>query len=376
MKFSNRYRTGSKKEFELIMTLHRNETTPTGPRQKCMTQTLQKIEAEKRQYYTFIQTDKPIYKPEDTVRFRVVVVDRDLRPYHMNNININITDSLNRPLKEFNDLGEMFNGVFTGNFGLSSNTPLGIWKIRAVIDKIEQWETIKEFAVEKYTLPPFAAYIVLKDKHLLTNSVLRLSFYAKYSFEDFVRGNAQLTITCTTNGQTVVTKSFSDVTGIHNVKYNAHTDLKAETTTKLDYEATVVFTEPESGLFANKSIKFTVHADNSPKIQANHPEKFMPGLPFGLKVFVFDWTETLIQSSHERVKIRLECVLQNGEEKTILADGVIKRGVAILNLIIPDNVDALNVKIVYLQTTYEKKVEKGAVVVGVNKIVVDYLPKK
>ncbi|CAG9810260.1 unnamed protein product [Chironomus riparius] len=375
VKVKNSDKTGSKKEFELFMTLHRNETGASGQRQMCMTQTLQKIEAEKRQYYTFIQTDKPIYKPGDTVRFRVIVVDRDLRPYHMNNININVTDSLNRPIREFDDLGENFLGVFTNNFTLGQNTPLGIWKIRAVIDKIEQWETSKDFAVEKFTLPPFAAYITLKDKHLLTNSVLQLSFHAKYSFEDFVRGNAHLTITCTTNGEVVVSKPFSDISGIHNVKYKAHEELKAITTTKLDYLASVVFTDPESGISANKSIKFTVHADNSPKIQTNHPEKFMPGLPFGIKVFVFDWKETLILSTPERVKIKLECILQNGESSTILADGVIKRGVAILNLIVPENVDQLTVKITYLQVTYEKQIPKGAVVVGVNKIVVDYLPK-
>ena len=367
--------SGSRTKFELFMTLHRNETVATGQRHMCLTETLQEIEAEKRQYYTFIQTDKPIYKPGDTVRFRVIVVDRDLRPYHMNNININVTDSLNRPIREFDDLEDAYLGVFSHNFSLSQNTPLGIWKIRAVIDKIEQWETTKEFAVSKYTLPPFAACIDLKDKHLLTNSVLQLSFYAKYSFDDFVHGTAQLTIKCTTNGQTVVSKSFNSITGIHNVKHNAHADLKATTTTKLDYEAMIVFTETESGISANKTVKFTVHADNSPKIQANHPDKFMPGLPFGFKVFVYDWTDKLIQDTPERVKISLECRLQNGNDKTFLFDGVIRRGVAIVNALIPENVDQMTVKITYLQVTYEKTIPIGSVVVGVNKIVVDYLPK-
>ncbi|XP_070504806.1 CD109 antigen-like [Chironomus tepperi] len=375
MKIKNNNDSGSKKEFELIMTLHRNGSVSTGTRQMCMTQALNNIEPEKKKYYTFIQTDKPIYKPGDKVRFRVIVVDRDLKPFHMNNININVTDPLNRPIKEFDDLGENFLGVFSESFDLGMNTPLGIWKIRAVIDKMEQWETYKEFAVEKYTLPPFAAYIELKENHLLTNSILKLSFYAKYSFEDFVRGNAQLTITCTTNGQVVVSKTFNDIANIHNVKYKAHEELKAITTTKLDYLAFVVFTDPESGISANKSIKFTVHADNSPKIEANHPAKFMPGLPFGFKVFIYDWTGKLILTSPERVKISLICRLQNGQDKTIMFDGVIKRGVAIVNALLPEDTDDLKVKIQYLMVEYKKTIEKGSVVVGINKIAVDYMPK-
>ncbi|XP_070504792.1 thioester-containing protein 1 allele S3-like [Chironomus tepperi] len=375
VRMSNPNKSGSKTKFDLIMTLHRNETGSTGQRHMCMTQTLQEIQAEKKNFFTFIQTDKPIYKPGDDVRFRIIVVDRDLKPYHMNNININVTDPLNRPLEVFDDLGESYLGVFTQNFSLSGNTPLGIWKIRAVIDKIEQWETSKEFAVSKYTLPPFAAYIQLKDQHLLTNSILKLSFYAKYSFEDFVRGNAQLTITCTTNGQVVVSKTFNDIANIHTVKYKAQDDLKAKTRTKLDYLATVVFTDSESGISANKSIKFTVHADNGPKIEPNHPAKFMPGLPFGIKVSVYDWNGTLIESTPERVVIKLECRLQNGEIRTDVFDGVIRRGVAIVNALIPEDTDELTVKIQYLLVEYKKKIEKGSVVVGFNKIAVDYLPK-
>ncbi|XP_070504791.1 thioester-containing protein 1 allele S3-like [Chironomus tepperi] len=358
VRMKNPDKSGSKTKFDLTMTLHRNETGSTGQRHMCMTQTLQEIEAEKKNFYTFIQTDKPIYKPGDDVRFRIIVVDRDLKPYHMNNININVTDSLNRPIKVFDDLGESYLGVFTQNFSLSGNTPLGIWKIRAVIDKMEQWETSKEFAVSKYTLPPFAAYIQLKDQHLLTNSILKLSFYAKYSFEDFVRGNAQLTITCTTNGQVVVSKTFNDIANIHTVKYKAQDDLKANTTTKLDYTAAVVFTDSESGISANKSIKFTVHADNGPKIEPNHPAKFMPGLPFGIKVSVYDWNGTLIESTPERVVIKLECRLQNGEIRTDVFDGVIRRGVAIVNALIPEDTDELTVKIQYLLVEYKKKIEK------------------
>jgi len=241
------------------MTLHRNESTSTGTRHMCMTQIIQNIEVQKKQFFTFIQTDKPIYKPSDTVRFRVVVVDRDLRPYHMNNININVTDSLNRPIKGFDDLGENFMGVFTRNFSLSQNTPLGIWKIRAVIDKIEQWETFKEIAVSKYNLRPFTASLLIKNEHLLLNSILQISFFGETLFHEFVNGHAQLTIMCTTTNKKVYNRTFNDVSSTKQVKLRVYEDLKATTTTKLDYEAGIMFTEAGSGIEDNRTFKFAVH---------------------------------------------------------------------------------------------------------------------
>ncbi|CAG9810263.1 unnamed protein product [Chironomus riparius] len=339
----------------------------------CITQTLQKIEAEKRQYYTFIQTDKPIYKPGDTVRFRVVVVDRDLRPYHMNNININVTDSLNRPLKEFNDLGGDFLGVFTERFILDENTPLGIWKIRVIIDRIEQWETFKEFAVAKKTLPPFAVHIDVQANHLLTHSYLR--FYAKYSFNEYVHGNAQLTITCTTNNDVVISETIDNVSGTHNVKYMAYSDLKADTKEKLSYKATVVFTEAGTRTRANKTIDFTVHGNNKPKIRANFPDKFMPGLPLGVKVFVYDWKDSLIEKTYEKVKAVIKYSIAHEKNATYYIDGAIKNGVAVINYLVPEKTIQLSVKVEYLEVTLEKNIEIGDVVVGVKNITLDYLPK-
>jgi len=95
---------GYKQDFNLRMTLQRNETNSTGSYAKCMTHTLYELNAEKKQFYTFIQTDKPVYKHGDTVMFRVLIVDKELKPYNVNNLNIRITDPHNRPIKEIGGL--------------------------------------------------------------------------------------------------------------------------------------------------------------------------------------------------------------------------------------------------------------------------------
>jgi len=360
------------------MTLHRNESTSTGTRQMCMTQTVHNIMAEKRQFYTFIQTDKPIYKPGDSVRFRVVVVDRDLRPYHMNNININVTDSLNRPIKQFDDLDENYMGVFTGNFDLSVHTPLGIWKIRVVIDKIDQWETFKEIAVSKYNLRPFTANLLIKNEHLLLNSILQISFFGENLFHEFVSGHALLTIMCTTTNKMVYDRTFNDVSSTKQVKLRVYEDLKANPKTNLDYEYEVKlgFTEANSNITINKTSKFYVHVNQNYKIVAKHPSTFYPGHSFSIKIYIYNWKQMPIESSEERVLTACHFHLENGEEKSILVDAIIKTGIAVNYLVIPESSTSFFIRITYHDAVYEKNVQKGSTFIGNNKIIVDYLPKK
>jgi len=367
----NTKKSGAKRNFELFMTLHRNESTSAGTRQMCMTQTLQEIEAQKRHFYTFIQTDKPIYKPGDTVRFRVVVVDRDLRPYHMNSIKINVTDSLNRPIKQFDDFGS---GVFTGNFNLSTNVSVGIWKIHAVIDRYEHYEKYKEFAVEK--LKPFKIFIDLKNNHLLTNSTLDLTFFARKSPQIFINGNVQLNIKCLTSNQLILTKYFSNISSIMNVKYKVKEELKAITNSKYDYEAEITFTELQSGISLTKSAKFTVHSNKKHNIKSIHPEKFIPRLPFEIRFQIFDWKQSLIKSSHQKIKVSYTFSLLNGTEEVIFTNLEINNGNTLDNFIVSNDIDELRIYATYFEATYEKTILKDQDITEANKIYVDFIPKR
>ena len=365
----------SPKNTQVHVILYRNETRSTKPRNMCMSQTIKDVKIAKKRFNTFIQTDKPVYKPGDVVKFRIIVVDNSLLPYHPQNLQINIIDSKGQSIKEINEFDGNFDAVYSKIFVLSNDTSLGVWKISVVVDKHQQWPTSKRFGVTKLNLPKFTAHIKLRYHQVLINSDLHFSIYAHNIDSDFVRGDAQLTISCTSNNQVVMTENFTDIAAIHNVKFKVHEDLKANTTTKLYYEATIIFTEAESGLTANKAIKFTVHSDSRPKIKVNHPEKFIPGQPFSVKAFIYNWMEELIQSSIERVKISLNCVLKSGKQKSILADGAIKKGLAIYSFVIPESAEELTVQVRFLHVTYEGIATMDAAAMGFNKIAVDYLPK-
>ncbi|ESN94945.1 hypothetical protein HELRODRAFT_180052 [Helobdella robusta] len=77
----------------------------------------------------FIQTDKVLYKPGQTILFRVISITPDLKPY-TDKVNITIYDTALNKIKKLVDQ-QSENGVITDSLKLSDITSLGQWKIHA-----------------------------------------------------------------------------------------------------------------------------------------------------------------------------------------------------------------------------------------------------
>jgi CD109 antigen len=87
------------------------------------------------QYYpnyciAYIITDKNLYKPRDTVQFRVLIIDDDTKPYDMTNefIDIFISNAKQSRIKKLKSI-KLKNGVFKGEMKLPSEPVLGFWMI-------------------------------------------------------------------------------------------------------------------------------------------------------------------------------------------------------------------------------------------------------
>lgn len=93
------------------------------------------LRVESKNVSLFIQTDKAIYKPAETIKFRVLVLDSLLRPVTLEKdalLDIFITDSENNRIKQWKGV-DTFKGVFTGELQLSDLPVLGDWKIEAKV---------------------------------------------------------------------------------------------------------------------------------------------------------------------------------------------------------------------------------------------------
>ncbi|KAK6490158.1 CD109 antigen-like [Huso huso] len=101
-------------------------------------------------FSTFIQTDKPQYKPRQGVKIRVISLYSDLKPYKAQ-VNIVIKDPQGNSIEQWLSIDSHL-GVVSKEFQLSDNPPLGSWTIETTIDGVV---SSSPFIVAQYVLPKF-----------------------------------------------------------------------------------------------------------------------------------------------------------------------------------------------------------------------------
>ncbi|KAI4874838.1 hypothetical protein NFI96_025970 [Prochilodus magdalenae] len=132
---------------------------------------------------TFIQTDKPIYIPGQTVNFRVVTMDANFVP-------------LKREVREDNKgnrIGQWTN-VSSGlivqlSHKLNPEAPEGMYKLKA---NIGDRSISHSFKVKKYVLPRFEITVKAPKIHSVGEEELKITVCAKYTYGQPVPGKALL----------------------------------------------------------------------------------------------------------------------------------------------------------------------------------------
>uniref|UniRef100_A0A3Q1C540 Alpha-2-macroglobulin-like n=1 Tax=Amphiprion ocellaris TaxID=80972 RepID=A0A3Q1C540_AMPOC len=133
---------------------------------------------------TFVQTDKPIYLPGQTVHFRVIALDTKFRPAHQL-----VSDA------KGNRIGQWLNKTSAGkilqlSYSLNSEAHEGLYN---VIVKTDGKTTHHSFKVKKYVLPKFDVQINTFDEISIAQSEITADVCATYTYGQPVPGNAELT---------------------------------------------------------------------------------------------------------------------------------------------------------------------------------------
>ncbi|KAM8934411.1 complement C5 isoform 2-T2 [Pelodytes ibericus] len=107
--------------------------------------------------FLFIQTDKPIYTPDQSVKIRVYSMDEELRPARRTvTITIKDPEGVNVDIMGEKDL----TGIISfPDFKIPFNPKYGIWKIHASYENDFTTTTKAQFEVKEYVLPKFIVSI-------------------------------------------------------------------------------------------------------------------------------------------------------------------------------------------------------------------------
>ena len=151
-----------------------------------------------------IETDKPIYKPGQTIQGRVLLISNRLTPVEgVTEVTFHDAKGIRLDRKQLTT--DAF-GVAAFELDLATEVNFGTWKIKA---RSEGAETSRDVRVEEYTLPRFDLGVSLARSWALVDDAVQGSVEARYFFGQDVEG----TVTITARRWVGVWDQYAQLTG-------------------------------------------------------------------------------------------------------------------------------------------------------------------
>ncbi|XP_011920112.1 PREDICTED: pregnancy zone protein [Cercocebus atys] len=139
----------------------------------------------------FVQTDKPVYKPEQTVRFRVVSVDENFHPRNELIPLIYLENPRRNRIAQWQSL-KLEGGLNQLSFPLSSEPIQGSYK---VVVQTESGGRIEHpFTVEEFVLPKFEVKVQVPKIISIVDEKVNITVCGKYTYGKPVPGLATVSL--------------------------------------------------------------------------------------------------------------------------------------------------------------------------------------
>ena len=149
----------------------------------------QEIQVESRTIL-FLETDKPVYKPGQTVRIRVLTLDPELKPI-VGNIVVEAQDAKGIKIFRKTTTSDDY-GMTTLELPLSTEPNLGVWKLTAFSGNRK---TQLDVRVEEYVLPKYDVAVDLPRSWILANEPITGAVSSEYSYGRPVKGEVTIVAT-------------------------------------------------------------------------------------------------------------------------------------------------------------------------------------
>ncbi|CAL1263347.1 unnamed protein product [Larinioides sclopetarius] len=143
-----------------------------------------------KQNIYLIQTDKPFYKPGQTVLFRILKLDKQLKPSSNEDdiAEVYVEDPKGTRLFQFKEIS-LGKGIMQMSFTLADEPPLGNWRIIVWNNNVTESQT---FEVKEYVLPKYDVTIKFPPFVLANAETIPVEICAKYTYGKPVKGMLNL----------------------------------------------------------------------------------------------------------------------------------------------------------------------------------------
>ncbi|XP_065278920.1 alpha-2-macroglobulin-like protein 1 [Emys orbicularis] len=135
---------------------------------------------------TFVQTDKAVYKPGQTVKFRILSLDKDFIPSTRKLPLVTVQDPSGNRIAQWRDVTPQ-QGIVDLSLPLSAEPALGTYAIEAQ-------GTRHSFSVEEYVLPKFKVTLELPPMMMVLDETLLLRVCGRYTSGKPVLGRVQASL--------------------------------------------------------------------------------------------------------------------------------------------------------------------------------------
>ncbi|XP_032128448.1 alpha-2-macroglobulin-like [Sapajus apella] len=139
----------------------------------------------------FVQTDKPIYKPGQTVKFRVVSLDETFHPLNELIPLVYIQDPKGNRIAQWRSL-QLEDGLKQLSFPLSSEPFQGSYKV--VVQKESGGRREHPFTVEEFVLPKFEVRVTVPKIITILDEEMNVSVCGLYTYGKPVPGHVTVSI--------------------------------------------------------------------------------------------------------------------------------------------------------------------------------------
>lgn len=254
----------------------------------------------------FIQTDKGMYKPGDTIKFRIVALDANLKPADLkNDLDIFITDGQSNRVKQWTKV-QSTTGVFSSELVLSSAPVLGIWTITC---KAFGETVSKDIEVAEYVLPKFEVTVDAYRHSTFKDGKITATIRSKYTYGKPVKGELTVSFTPTffegSFSPNLIARKTVPLDGKETVEVDLVTELGISKDQQYERDVIIeaIVEETLTGKKHNGTATVSLHKTNYKIRMTNEEESYKPGLPFKTWVTVQHYDGTPVRDKINKISI-------------------------------------------------------------------------